>query len=234
MHKVLVLTSRYPYPVIGGDRLRIHHICKALSERFELTLASLCEHPAELRHRATDHIFRAIHRVYLPKWKSYTNVAKAVPGGKPMQLAYYESKEFRELVSRLIPEHDVVLSHLIRTAQFVPDNASIFRVLEITDAISLNYERMKALPETYSWKKILYRFEQKRVARYETEALDQFHKTWLISDVDANHVDGWRRGVEVIPNGVDRSLFHNLHGGKGDVAVFIGNMVSAQNQDGCL
>ena len=233
MRKILVLTSRYPYPIIGGDRLRIYHICKALSRRYELTLASLCDRPAELRHRPTDHVFRAIHRVYLPRWRSYGNVMRAVLNGTPLQLAYYQSSRFRELVARLAPQHDVVLAHLIRTAQFVPD-ATPYRVLEMTDAISMNYERMKSLPETYSWKKLIYRFEQQRVARYESKILDVFDKTWLVSDVDAHYVDGWHQNVEVIPNGVDRSRLPYLGGGRGNVIVFIGNMVSAQNQDGCL
>lgn len=234
MHKVLVLTSRYPYPVIGGDRLRIYHICKALSKRYELTLASLCDRPAELRHRPTDHVFAHIHRVYMPKWKSYSNVLRALPNGLPLQLAYYKSEEFRQLVAALLPGHDMVLAHLIRTAQFVPQDTDTFRVLEMTDAISMNYERMKSLPETYSWKKLLYRVEQKRVGRYESAALDRFDKTWLVSDVDAHYVDGWHENVEVIPNGVDRDRLPYLDGGRGNVVAFIGNMVSAQNQDGCL
>jgi glycosyltransferase involved in cell wall biosynthesis len=234
MNKILVLTSRYPYPVIGGDRLRIYNICKALSQRFELTLATLCERPAELRHRPTDHVFQSIHRVHLPKWKSYANVLRALPNGTPMQLAYYQCPEFQKLVSRLLPRHDLVLAHLIRTAQFVPSDTIAPRVLEMTDAISMNYERMKALPQTYSWKKLLYGFEQRRVARYEMQVISQFEKTWLVSDVDARYLGEWSDTVDVIPNGVDFTRLPYLGGGAGNVVAFIGNITSAQNQDGCL
>lgn len=234
MSRILVLTSRYPYPVIGGDRLRIYHICKALSRSHELTLASLCEHPAELRHRPPDQVFQHIHRVYLPRWKSYANALRGLARRAPLQLAYYASPQFRALVQRLLPQNDLVLAHLIRTAQFVPQDAKTPRVLEMTDAISMNYERMRSLPQTYSWKKALYAFEQKRVARYESEALDRFDKTWLVSRVDARYVDGWHQNVEVIPNGVDFARLPFVKGGEGNVIAFIGNMVSAQNQDGCL
>jgi glycosyltransferase involved in cell wall biosynthesis len=234
MNKILVLTARYPYPVIGGDRLRIYHICKALSRRYELTLASLCERPAELRHRPTDRVFRSIHRVLLPKWKSYVNTLRAVGTGAPLQLAYYECDEFRDLVTRLLPGHDLVLAHLIRTAQFIPSNASVPRVLEMTDAISMNYDRMRSLPQTYSWKKFMYGVEQSRVARYEAQALDHFDRAWLVSQVDAHYVNGWHRNLEVIPNGVDRARLPFVAGGQGSVVAFIGNMVSAQNQDGCF
>lgn len=32
MKKILILTPRFPFPVIGGDRLRIYKICENLSK----------------------------------------------------------------------------------------------------------------------------------------------------------------------------------------------------------
>ncbi|EPJ5086310.1 glycosyl transferase family 1, partial [Escherichia coli] len=50
MKKILVLTPRFPYPVIGGDRLRIYKICEELSKRYSLTLLSLCENNDEMSY----------------------------------------------------------------------------------------------------------------------------------------------------------------------------------------
>ncbi|EAA7984254.1 glycosyl transferase family 1, partial [Salmonella enterica] len=41
--KILILTPRFPYPVVGGDRLRIYRICKELSKYYTLDLLSLCD-----------------------------------------------------------------------------------------------------------------------------------------------------------------------------------------------
>ncbi|EAV5858448.1 glycosyl transferase family 1, partial [Salmonella enterica] len=46
--RILVLTPRYPFPVVGGDRLRIYKICKELSKNYNLTLLSLCDKKEEL------------------------------------------------------------------------------------------------------------------------------------------------------------------------------------------
>lgn len=46
--KLLVLTPRFPYPVIGGDKLRVYHLCRVLSRHYSLTLLSLCETPEEM------------------------------------------------------------------------------------------------------------------------------------------------------------------------------------------
>jgi len=46
--RILVLASRFPYPVIGGDRLRIYQICKLLATAHDLTLLCFCESKREL------------------------------------------------------------------------------------------------------------------------------------------------------------------------------------------
>lgn len=48
--QILVLTPRFPFPVIGGDRLRIYKICKELSKHYDLTLLSLCDKREELNY----------------------------------------------------------------------------------------------------------------------------------------------------------------------------------------
>lgn len=116
---ILVLTPRFPYPVIGGDRLRIFEICKELSKNYDLTLASLCESKSEVEYDLPeDGVFKNVHRVYLPKWKSYLNCIVALPQDKPLQVAYYSSLKFRRLVNKLSESHNIILPHLIRTADY--------------------------------------------------------------------------------------------------------------------
>ena len=83
MKKILILTPRFPYPVIGGDRLRIYEVCKELSKKYELTLLSLCENKEELSYEVDDHLFKSIHRVLLPKYRSYLNCLLSLPFDKP-------------------------------------------------------------------------------------------------------------------------------------------------------
>jgi hypothetical protein len=94
--RALVLTPRFPYPEVSGDRVRILHICRALSAKFELTLLSMCESTAEMQFQPKDGLFTAIERVYLPRSRSYLNTARAIVGHRPLQLAYYDCAKFRE------------------------------------------------------------------------------------------------------------------------------------------
>jgi glycosyltransferase involved in cell wall biosynthesis len=237
--RLLVLTPRFPYPAIGGDRLRILHICRALKARYTLTLLSLCETRDEMRFVPRDGLFRAIHRVHLPRWRSWLNTLGALPGTRPLQLAYYQSEEFREAVRELAARNDMVLAHLVRTGHYIADGDAgpgIPRILEMTDAISMNYGRVCTSPGAAGWKRFVYRVEQKRLERYERDVVRNFERVWLASDTDRQFLDAKGNSrIDVIPNGVDlRALPYRSPSAGGDVIVFIGNMVTLQNQDACL
>ncbi|WP_321159466.1 hypothetical protein [Salmonella enterica] len=141
--KILILTPRFPYPVVGGDRLRIYRICKELSKYYTLDLLSLCDSIEDLNFIVkNDHVFDKIFRIYHPKIKSYFNVLKALPGRKPLQIAYYKNTEFENKLNEIIGNYDLTLSHLIRVGDYTLNKPGL-HILEMTDAISLNYSRNK-------------------------------------------------------------------------------------------
>ena len=235
--RVLVLAPRFPYPTIGGDRMRILHVCRALSARFTLTLLSLCETEEEMRCEPQDGLFASIHRVHLPRWRSWLNTIGALPGSRPLQLAYYESAAFRRQVLSLAPQHDLIVAHLIRTGQDVAEGecARVPRILEMTDAISMNYRRISETPGHLSLKKLVYSIEQNRLERYERGILPHFNRVWLTSGADRLFLDPQQEhAVEVIANGTDlRPPNPPSPGNEGNVIVFIANMVTVPNQDAC-
>lgn len=232
--RLLVLTPRFPYPTIGGDRIRILHLCRGLSREFSLTLLSLCETRDEMSFEPCDGVFSDIHRVHLPRWRSYLNTLCALLGSRPLQLAYYESSAFRDAVHRLAPQHDLVIAHLIRTGQYIEQLRGP-RILEMTDAISMNYQRIRMAAGNRNWKRLVYLVEQRRLQRYESQAVRRFDRVWLTSHVDRRFLDPDAQSpIDVIPNGTDleKFPFHAPVEG-GNTIVFIGNMASVQNQDAC-
>lgn len=236
MKKLLIVTSRYPYPVIGGDRLRIYQVCKALSQRFSLTLLSLCETEEELiMPPPLDGVFDSVERVLLPRSRSYFNTLLTLPSSIPLQVGYYKSDAFKKAVDRLLPSHDAVLSHLIRCADYVVD-ANKPRILEMTDAISLNYERVGKTKNTCGFKAIVYKFEKDRLLRYERAVIDKFDLSILVSQTDKDYlVEANHDKVIVCSNGVELDhLEYQDRAMCGPVIVYIGNMTSFQNMDACL
>jgi glycosyltransferase involved in cell wall biosynthesis len=232
--RLLVLTPRFPYPAIGGDRIRILHICQALSPHFEITLLSLCETREEMCFRPPDGLFSVVERIHLPRWRSYLNTALALPGTRPLQLAYYHSAQFRKKMNCLLPGHDLVLAHLIRTGQYIEDLPNL-KIVDMTDAISMNYQRIRQLSGSYNWKKLVYLVEQSRLKTYELRTVQKFDRVWLTSNIDRSYLDPahiWP--IDVIPCGAElENLPFRPPASESNVIVFIGNMVTLQNQDAC-
>jgi glycosyltransferase involved in cell wall biosynthesis len=188
MARVLVLTSRWPWPAHGGDKVRILEICRALSQRHELTLLA-CAESRQVERADEEHMFAAVHRVVIPRWRSLFNSLLALPTRKPLQLAYYYSREYAALCEQLIGKADVVLAHLIRTAQYVPSGAKCGRVLEMTDAMSLSLERAASTRTRFGrLLQFVYGIELERVRRYEKACLAAFDSTSVVSAVDRQYL----------------------------------------------
>ncbi|WP_261857301.1 glycosyltransferase family 4 protein [Photobacterium sanguinicancri] len=236
--KILVITPRFPYPVVGGDRLRIFQICKELSKDYTVNLISLCESQSEMEYTLpNDGVFNEVHRFILPKWKSYLNCLIALPGRKPLQVAYYYSRKFRQLVEELASSHDIVIPHLIRTAEYAKD-LNVKKVLEMTDAISMNYFRVSETKNNAGLKGIIYNVEKYRLNRYEKSIAEAFDCNVLVSNYDRDFLfkgcDELISKSLVCSNGVDLGKYPYQFDVSGDFVVFIGNMFSAQNMDAAL
>ncbi len=234
--RLLVLTPRFPYPVIGGDRLRIHAICRALACDHSLTLLSLCEGGEDVDPAlVSDAVFDRIERVHLPRWRSLAQTALAIPGRTPLQVAYYRSAAFARRVAALQPQHDLTLAHLIRTGDYLLGKRVGPTVLEMTDAISMNYARVRD-HGARGLRARVYAVEQSRLRAYEMRMPSQFDAISLIAESDAANL--WGRDLPpnlvVASNGVDcEALPFRDRTGNPPIAVFIGNMHSAQNMDAC-
>lgn len=235
--KILILTPRFPYPVIGGDRLRIYQICKILSAHFDLTLLSLCETKEEMSLRVQDDVFSAVERFYLPKWRSYLNVLISLAGRTPLQVAYYKNKKFFCRADTLLATHNCLLAHLIRVGDGVRNLQGI-KFLEMTDAISLNYSRIKKSSGVKDWRGKIFALEARRLLDYERDISYKFNHCFMVSDIDRQFLykdcSEQLKRVTVCSNGVDLSnMPFQFDEGSLDI-IFIGNMHSVQNYDAAL
>jgi len=232
--KVLVITPRFPYPVVGGDRLRIYEVCKELSKYCSLTLLSLCETKGERDFDIPDDgVFERVERHYLPPFRSYWNAMLSILSDKPLQVAYYWDSRFRASVERAAVNHDVCIAHLVRTSEYLR-HVDKPKILEMTDAISLNYDRVKSERNNRAFRSQIYSFESDRLRRYEVDVSHAFDASFVVSDVDRMTLlgNGASQNIFVASNGVDAFKYtYKDRRSNAKVIVFIGNMFSHQNLD---
>jgi len=232
--RILFLTSRFPYPPLGGDRLRAYHIIKhLLKQGHEVDLLSLSDSSVRLTES-----FPKGKVVFLGKSSSYLNCLRGLFSREPLQIWYFRSAEMRKAVRNVLDRrrHHLIFCHLIRTAQYADDTRwGIPGIIDMTDAISLNYERVSnSIMRRLSLKKFIYAFEKERVLRYEREVMRSFDKCILISEKDKEYLKKTNDSgnLEVVPNGIDLNKF--AYFGEAydrNSIVFLGNMRTVPNED---
>jgi glycosyltransferase involved in cell wall biosynthesis len=182
-----------------------------------------------------DGIFVNIERIFLPRWKSWIQSLLALPTKIPLQVAYYRSRDFECRLKELLIDQDGVLAHLVRTGDMVR-HYNGHKFLEMTDAISLNYSRIKKFQGSkLGFRACIYSLESNRLRHYERMIVDDFDVSFLVSDIDRQflYFDNQRKlnKVRVLSNGVDLSRLPFQFDPNGLDIAFIGNMSSFQNLD---
>lgn len=233
--RILFLTPRLPFPPVGGDKLRVFNFIKHLSRNHKIALISFIADPDEANYLIEyASLLERVKTVLLSKEKSYSNACRGILSPKPFQIHYYYLKKMRQLIFQEIEsgKYDLVFVHLIRMAEYVKDLRGVPRILDLTDAISLNYERSVRYRRDVFY--LVNLIEKEKVRRYETEIISHFEKNLLISPVDKNYLSRYtdNQNIEIVPNGVDIDYFQ-FYDGVFDLnrVVFLGNMRTFPNSD---
>ena len=204
--KMLFLTTRLPFPPVGGEKLRAFNFLKYLSRAWEITLLTFVESEAEksaLKDYSLDNL--RVRSVTLPRYQSYLKCLGGFFSREPLETAYYASSEMTRMVKEELDrtKYDLFFCHLIRMAPYVAGYRAQRKVLDMCDAMSLRYSlssRMRKGP----FKFIEY-LESKRLERYEPAISKKFDLSFTASIEDKTFLE-WNSGIqnlEVVENGLD-------------------------------
>jgi len=229
--KILFLSSRLPYPPIGGDRLKNYWLLRILSKYFKVHLVSIAEEdiPDDFYEWAqvlgiTTKIFKK-SKVFF-----YINTVKGAFNNLPLQVNYYYFEDIQNYIDENNHDFDLLFATLIRTAGYIIDKKKP-KILEMTDSIGLNY--LNSRKKTYSifWK-FIYNIEVSRLLNFERLCIEKFDKVLLVNKKEAEF---FNRPDKVIwlPNGVDEKLLYysKLDNRWKNSIVFFGKMNYQPNID---
>lgn len=208
--KILCITSRVPWPLEKGDKLRAYHQLKRLALRHEVTLFAVTDTPVHPDAKKELGAFcKNVVIVHHGGIRLLINLAGAIFSSLPFQVAYFTSagamKAFRKCFDESRP--DAVYFQLIRTAEYRLSLPSDVRtVIDYMDVFSKGVERR--IPNVSWHKRWLFRAEWKRLLRYERSVFGRFSRHTVISEQDRNLLPVDRPdAIVVVPNGVDTAWF---------------------------
>ena len=234
--KLLFLANRVPYPPYRGDKLKIFNLASRLQHRHELHLITFAQTEEDLSYKSElEKIFKEVHFIYLPSWRSKLNCLAAAWDSKPLQVLYFHSEEMKKQLDVLLSKHSYDAVHVqhLRMSPYLSGRKDVARILDLPDAFSLYWERRKnvkrSLPVT-----LFEHIEQKRVLEYEP-ILKEYDMALACSVEDINYLREQHHtdNLRLLPNGVDLTTFsardhdysHN------HTMLFTGNMDYAPNVD---
>ncbi len=228
----LLLCSRAPWPLHGGDRIRTWHLARALADLGEVDVVAALgpdEDPDAVR--AALPFVRRLHLPVLARGGAALRALGALPGDRPLQQALYDSPALRSAVQQALGERpDVVLAHLLRTVPWLPRDTPPL-VVDVQDALSQQYA--SAAGRGHGWRRLAMTLERRRLAPAEAACVDRADATTFISARDARAVLPSPPGRwAVLPAVVDPQAF-----GPGperpdpDVIGFVGQLRTAANRD---
>jgi polysaccharide biosynthesis protein PslH len=227
--RALIIVSRFPFPLDKGDKLRLFHQVKFLSQFVDLDLFCLYDEPI---HKDSLQIiqpyFKNIYSVRHSFWDKALGLLNGLFKGWPLSVAYFYNKKALHHLNVITSNqtYDVFYCQLIRMFPYVM-GAKTPCLLDFMDAFSLSFDLRSKNSSNYIYR-LLFARESKLISSFETSIQNDFELGTAISERDAQVLNSsFRHKIQVVPNGVDIGFFNPLvlpePNNKYDI-VFVGNL----------
>lgn len=230
---IMVLTSRFPFPLEKGDKLRAYHQLRELSKRFSIVLVSVSDEPVLEEHmQELTPYCKSIHWYKLDKLGLLFQLLLGMFSSKPIQVHYFYRFRIHQKIRAIITKENPqsIYCQLIRMAEYVKNEHHVPKTLDYMDALSKGMQRrIETEPWYLRW---FYKLENRRLISYERRVFDYFEHTTIISQQDAQFIaHPENKRIHIVPNGVDTSFFERLEVEKEFDILFTGNFSYAPNID---
>jgi polysaccharide biosynthesis protein PslH len=225
--KLLVLTSRFPYPIEKGDKLRAYHQLRELGQRHEVILVALTMQPVTARNfEVVADLVSQLHVFPMSRLGLAWELGKSLFDGRPAQVAYFYRRHIHQQIAALIAQEqpDQIYCQLLRMADYVR-RSECPKTLDYMDAFSVGMARRAK--ESSPWLRPFFAWEARKVARYEAAIFPDFDTHTIISEQDRAHLPvAAPERIQVVPNGINLSFFTppELSPEPRYDLVFVGNM----------
>ena len=225
--KLLVLTSRFPYPIEKGDKLRAYHQLRELGRRHEVILVALTMQPVTAADfEAVADLVSQVYVYPMSRLGLAWELSKSLLDGRPAQVAYFYRRRIHHQIDALLAREnpDQIYCQLLRMADYVRKSAWA-KSIDYMDAFSVGMARRAR--ESSPWLRPFFAWEARKVARYEGEIFADFDLHTIISEQDRAHLPVADPGrIAVVPNGIDLQHFTppELPPDPQHDVVFVGNM----------
>ncbi len=225
--KLVFITSRFPFPIEKGDKLRAYYQLRDLSKDWEIHLIAISDVEVKPEHLAAVQPFcKEIHVLRISKWLGYFRAFLGIFSRRPIQTYYFTTLRHkltvRKLLKEIKPEH--IFAQLIRSTEYVKNYHHCPKTLDYMDALSEGVQKRISLAPF--WLRWVFKNEWQKLMLYENVIFEYFEIHLIISEQDRDQLTHpKRKKIHVLPNGVDERFlnFDEAKDKKYDIC-FVGNL----------
>lgn len=228
---IVIILSRFPYPLEKGDKLRAYYQIKELSAVYSIHLFSITDKSVSIEQfQAVKKYCASLEIIKINLWTKVWNMFLCLFNKNPFQTGYFLNQRGKRKFLRKLNDIQPVLiyNQLIRTTEYSKNYHDCPKVLDYMDALSKGIERRIETEPIY--KKWLFQSEANRLKRYERTIFEYFERKTIISKQDRQLIMHPKRNeIEIIANGISDEFLETI-----DIAikydiVFVGNLSYAPN-----
>ena len=235
MKKILLITSRLPYPPVGGDKLKNYNLIKILSKNYKIYLVTVTNEKLDSKSKKFLDNYTTSYKVFTKSKSDFLfSISKSLFNKKPLQVNYYYFNDVQKYIDNLIEKEniDLGISTLVRTTEYLK-NVNFPKIFDMADSIGQNYKKSIKKVKSPLWK-LIYYFESDRLLRYEKDMIDKFDLTFMFNKEEIKYFNNDK--IKFLPHGVNEDLleYEKINNKYKSYVAFFGKMDYQPNIDAVL
>ena len=185
MKKLLIVCTRFPYPVNGGDKLRVASNINFLKKKFKIDICYIGYENRNIPKKIKN--ISNIFKFNLKKKNFIFLLLNFFLSKEPLQVSFYYRKSIENQIKEKFKKqkYDIIIFHLLRSIKYHKVFKSKKKYLDLSDSLIMNYKRLFRKSK-FKLLNYFYLIEAKRILDYYSLNISNFKKIFYISKFDLN------------------------------------------------
>ncbi len=183
MKKLLIVCTRFPYPVNGGDKLRVASNVNFLKTKFKIDICYIGYENIKIPSKIKN--VKNIFKFNLKKKNFVSLLLNFLFSKEPLQVNFYHGKSIEKKIKERFKKrkYDIIIFHLLRSTKYHKLFKSKKKYLDNSDSLIMNYKRLFRKSK-FRLLNYFYLIEAKKIFYYYSRNLQNFQKIFYISKFD--------------------------------------------------
>lgn len=232
--RILFLTTRFPYPPIGGDKLKAYNLLKIGAKYFDVDLLSFSFKmlPDDKYIKHIESLGIKVSVLRFNPISGGLNCLRNLFCEKPFEISFYNLSRFRAELNKLIEKtnYDAIIAFFMRGGEFVR-KISNKKLLVAEDCRTIYQKRSYEQTRSCLQKPIRYH-EWQKLRKYEPKIMDDFDLITFVSNADIEMMQSIKPSnkFRLLTNGTDIEKYKPNKQSSTNSILFAGKMNVHSNQ----